>query len=99
MAERLLPALRRRLKPKRLGKQLEYADQYDIPLAILCGSNEKAQGIVTVKNMAAGRAKAKMLDDRSSWLAERPGQTTIPRERLVEGIRDLLAEIESPPEG
>jgi histidyl-tRNA synthetase len=84
---------------KRLGKQLEYADQYDIPLAILCGSNEKTQGIVTVKNMAAGRAKASMLDDRSKWLAERPGQTTIPRERLVEGIRDLLAEIESPPEG
>ncbi|HEV7574269.1 MAG TPA: histidine--tRNA ligase [Thermoanaerobaculia bacterium] len=84
---------------KRLGKQLEYADQYDIPLAILCGSNEKAQGIVTVKNMAAGRAKASQLDDRSKWLAERPGQTTIPRERLVEGIRDLLAEIESPPEG
>ncbi|HEV7484806.1 MAG TPA: histidine--tRNA ligase [Thermoanaerobaculia bacterium] len=84
---------------KRLGKQLEYADQYDIPLAILCGSNEKAQGIVTVKNMAAGRAKASLLDDRSKWLAERPGQTTIPRERLVEGIRDLLAEIESPPEG
>jgi len=84
---------------KRLGKQLEYADQYDIPLAILCGSNEKAQGVVTVKNMAAGRAKASLLDDRSKWLAERPGQTTIPRDRLVEGIRDLLAEIESPPEG
>jgi len=84
---------------KRLGKQLEYADQYDIPLAILCGSNEKAQGVVTVKNMAAGRAKASLLDDRSKWLAERPGQTTLPRDRLVEGIRDLLAEIESPPEG
>jgi histidyl-tRNA synthetase len=80
---------------KRLGKQLEYADQYDIPLAILCGSNEKAQGIVTVKNMAAGRAKAKMLDDRSSWLAERPGQMTIPRDQLVEGIRNLLAEIDT----
>jgi histidyl-tRNA synthetase len=79
---------------KRLGKQLEYADQYDIPLAILCGSNEKAQGVVTVKNMAAGRAKASQLDDRSKWLAERPGQTTLPRERLVEGIRDLLAEME-----
>src|SRR3954447_11564095 len=52
---------------KRLGKQLEYADQYDIPLAILCGSNEKTQGIVTVKNMVAGRAKASMLDDRSKW--------------------------------
>jgi histidyl-tRNA synthetase len=82
---------------KRLGKQLEYADQYDIPLAILRGSNEKAQGVVTVKNMAAGRAKAKAIDDRNSWLAERPGQTTIPREQMVEGIRELLAEIESSP--
>ncbi len=80
---------------KRLGKQLEYADQYEIPLAILCGSNEKAKGEVTVKNMAAGRAKAKALNDRDSWLAERPGQTTIPRERLVEGIKELLREIES----
>jgi histidyl-tRNA synthetase len=82
---------------KRLGKQLEYADQYEIPLAILCGSNEKAQGVVTVKNMAAGRAKAGALNDRSAWLAARPGQLTIPRERLVDGIRDLLAEIESAP--
>jgi len=79
---------------KRLGKQLEYADQYDIPLAILVGSNEKAKGEVTVKNMAAGRAKAKALNDRSSWLAERPGQVTIQREQLVEGIRNLLLEIE-----
>ena len=82
---------------KRLGKQLEYADQYDIPLAILCGSNEKAKGEVTVKNMAAGRAKAEALNDRSRWLAERPGQLTIPREWLLEGIRGLLAEIDAAP--
>lgn len=82
---------------KRLGKQLEYADQYEIPLAILCGSNEKAKGEVTVKNMAAGRAKAGALNNRSAWLAARPGQLTITRERLVEGIRELLAEIESAP--
>src|SRR5947199_2273989 len=82
---------------KRLGKQLEYADAYDIPLAILIGSNEKTSSVVTVKNMAAGRAKASQLDDRSKWLAERPGQTTIPRERLGEGVRDLPAETESVP--
>ncbi|HEY6140090.1 MAG TPA: histidine--tRNA ligase [Thermoanaerobaculia bacterium] len=79
---------------KRLGKQLEYADAYDIPLALLVGSNEKEQSVVTVKNMAAGRAKAAMLGDRDEWLAARPGQTTIPRDKLVEGIRELLAEIE-----
>ncbi|HYM60377.1 MAG TPA: His/Gly/Thr/Pro-type tRNA ligase C-terminal domain-containing protein, partial [Thermoanaerobaculia bacterium] len=76
------------------GKQLKYADQYEIPLAILYGSNEKEQGVVTVKNMAAGRAKADALGARSEWLAARPGQTTIPRTELVAGIRQLLDEIE-----
>jgi len=76
------------------GKQLKYADQYEIPLAILFGSNEKAQGVVTVKNMAVGRAKSAKLGDRGAWLAERPGQTTIPRGELVDGIRKLLAEID-----
>jgi histidyl-tRNA synthetase len=76
------------------GKQLKYADQYDIPLAILYGSNEKQQGIVTVKNMAVGRAKAGQLGDRGAWIAQRPGQTTIPRASLVDGIRELLLETE-----
>jgi histidyl-tRNA synthetase len=79
---------------KRLGKQLEYADAYDVPLALLVGSNENEQSVVTVKNMAVGRAKAAALGDRDEWLAARPGQTTIPRDKLVEGIRELLAEIE-----
>ena len=76
------------------GKQLKYADQYEIPLAILFGSKEKEQNIVTVKNMAVGRAKAGELGDRSEWIAQRPGQTTIPRAELVDGIRKLLAETE-----
>src|SRR5438132_8162874 len=79
---------------KQLGKQLKYADQYEIPLAILYGSNEKSAGEVTVKNMAVGRAKSAKLGDRNAWLAERPGQTTIPRGQLIDGIRRLLAELE-----
>ena len=57
-------------------------------------ANEKQQGVVTIKNMAVGRAKAGQLGDRSAWIAQRPGQTTIPREKLVEGIRTLLAEVD-----
>jgi histidyl-tRNA synthetase len=83
-------------KAKRVGKQLEYADAWNIPLVILVGSNEKASGMVTVKNMAVGRAKAGNLGDRGAWLAARPGQTTIPRAELVSGIRALLAELEGP---
>jgi histidyl-tRNA synthetase len=76
------------------GKQLKYADQYDIPLAILYGTNEKEQGNVTVKDMVAGRERAKPVADRKEYLAQRAGQVTIPRNELVEGIRKMLAEIE-----
>ncbi len=79
---------------KGIGKQLKYADQYEIPLAILYGSNEKSEGVVTVKDMAVGREKTKAVGDRKEWLAARPGQTTIPRAELVDGIRKLLAEME-----
>ena len=76
------------------GKQLKYADQYDIPLAVLYGSNEKASGQVTVKDMVAGRERAKPVADRKEYLAQRAGQVTVPRAELVEGIRRMLAEIE-----
>jgi histidyl-tRNA synthetase len=76
------------------GKQLKYADQYEVPLAILYGTNEKSQGVVTVKDMSVGREKTKAIGDRKDWIAARPGQTTVPRAQLVDGIRKLLAEIE-----
>jgi histidyl-tRNA synthetase len=76
------------------GKQLKYADQYEIPIALLYGSDEKSKGIVTMKDMAVGRDKAAAMAARSEWLAARPGQTTVPREKLVDAVRGLLAEIE-----
>jgi histidyl-tRNA synthetase len=76
------------------GKQLKYGDQYEIPIALLYGSNEKSQGIVTVKDMTVGREKAKAVGDRKEWLAARPGQIAVPRGELVPAIRKLLAEIE-----
>ena len=76
------------------GKQLKYADQYDIPLAILYGSNEKEQGIVTIKDLVAGRERMKPTADRSEYLAQRAGQLTVPRTELVETIRKMLADNE-----
>jgi histidyl-tRNA synthetase len=79
---------------KGFGKQLKYADYYDIPVALLYGSNEKQQGIVTLKDMVVGREKAKAVDDRKEWLAVRSGQITAPRAELVSAVKTLLAEIE-----
>ena len=76
------------------GKQLKYADQYDIPLAILFGSNEKAQDLVTIKDLVAGRERMKPTADRKEYLSQRAGQITAPRAELVETIRKMLAEVE-----
>ena len=74
------------------GKQLKYADQYDIPLAILYGSNEKEQNVVTIKDLVAGRERMKPTADRKEYLAQRAGQITVARGELVETIRRMLAE-------
>ena len=78
---------------KNPGKQLKYADQYEIPLVILYGSNEKQSGLVTIKDMTVGREKAKDVGDRKEWLAARPGQTTAPRTELIAAVKKMLAEI------
>jgi histidyl-tRNA synthetase len=79
---------------KGMGKQLKYADAYDIPIALLYGSNEKQEGIVTLKDMVVGREKAKAVGDRKEWLATRSGQITTPRGELVDAVKKLLADIE-----
>ncbi|HYI13174.1 MAG TPA: histidine--tRNA ligase [Thermoanaerobaculia bacterium] len=76
------------------GKQLKYADQYDIPLAILYGTNEREQGMVTIKDLVAGRERMKPTADRSEYLAQRAGQVTAPRAELVATIRKMLADNE-----
>ena len=64
-----------------------------IAIVLLYGTNEKEQGIVTIKDMTVGREKAKAVGDRKEWLAARPGQTTAKRAELVAAVRKLLAEM------
>jgi histidyl-tRNA synthetase len=75
-------------------QQLKYADKYDVPLAILYGSNEKEQGLVTIKDLVAGRERAMPTADRKEYLAQRAGQVTVKRTELVETIRKMLAEVD-----
>lgn len=74
-------------------QQLKYADKYDIPLAILYGSNEKEQGVVTIKDLVAGRERALPTADRKEYLAQRAGQVTVQRTELVATIVKMLSEV------
>lgn len=80
---------------KRFGKQVQYGDRYEIPILVVCGSNEKERGIVQLKDMAIGRqlAEQKALANKTEWRAARPGQFDVPRDQLVPAVQKLLAEI------
>ncbi len=83
--------------PRGLGKQLGYADQLEIPIAVIVGEDELERGVVTLKDMDVGRRLAGEIEERESWLEERAGQREVPRERLAEAVLELLTEIDEPP--
>lgn len=80
---------------KRVGKQVEYGDKYDVPILVICGGDELEKGVVQLKDMSVGREKTGRIKDRDEWKAERPGQFAVPRDKLVEEIKKLLATIET----
>jgi histidyl-tRNA synthetase len=77
-----------------VGKQLRYADQWQIPITLLYGGNEKERGVVTLKDMGAGRAKAEQIAGREEWIAQRPGQREVERAELVATVRAMLGAID-----
>lgn len=77
-----------------IGKQLKYADQWGVPVTLLYGGNEKERGVVTLKDMGAGRAKAEAIGDRQEWIEKRPGQREAKRSDLVATVREMLAAID-----
>jgi len=79
---------------KGVGKQVKYADLCGIPIVLLYGSSEKERGIVTLKDMGAGKQRAQKLGERQEWLAARPGQREAPRGELVAAVREMLDRIE-----
>ncbi|MEM9292934.1 MAG: histidine--tRNA ligase [Acidobacteriota bacterium] len=80
-------------KPRSIGKQFKHADRIGVPLALIYGPDEKEQGIVQIKDLAAGRARSQELESREDWIEERPGQQEVPREGLAQTVADLLRRI------
>jgi len=78
---------------RNLTKQIKYGDKVGIPLAVIAGSDEFTAGTVTVKNLAAGREKARLTSDREEWLKAEEIQETIPAGELLDYIRRQLAAI------
>jgi len=73
-----------------MAKQLKYADKRAAPIAVIEGGDERAQGIVTLKDLALGARLAAEIETHEEWRAQ-PAQITVPRADLVAEVRRMLA--------
>jgi histidyl-tRNA synthetase len=72
--------------------QMKYADRRNSPLAIIQGSDEKARGEVTIKDLVAGAKAAANIATNEEWKALRPAQFAVPEAELVEQVQKTLKE-------
>ena len=74
--------------PKNFGNQLKYADKRNSPVAVIEGGDEKAKGVVQIKDLILGAQIAENAT-LEEW-KERPSQFEVPRSQLVEKVREIL---------
>jgi len=78
-------------KKMRMKDQLSHADRYEIPVAVILGEDEVAQGVVSIKDLHAGKADKEHIDDRDAYRAAgKNTQVTVPRAEMIEAVRGML---------
>jgi histidyl-tRNA synthetase len=78
--------------PRNLGNQLKYADKRNAPCVVIQGSDEKAKGEITVKDLTAGAELAKLEKGREEHLQKQAqAQFAVGEDKLVEAVRAVLS--------
>lgn len=76
---------------KKFGNQLKYADRRNSPIAIIQGGDERAEGVVQIKDLIEGKRLSGEIEDNTSWREARVAQVSVPEADLVEKVREILA--------
>ncbi|MEM6618363.1 MAG: histidine--tRNA ligase [Pseudomonadota bacterium] len=76
--------------PKNFGNQLKYADRRDAPVAVIEGADERARGVVQIKDLALGARLSAEIETPEEWKAQ-PAQQEIARGDLVSQVRAMIA--------
>jgi histidyl-tRNA synthetase len=78
--------------PRNLGNQLKYADRRNAPCVVIQGSDEKAKGEVTIKDLIVGAELAKLEKGRDEHLQKQAeAQRSVPETDLVAAVQSILA--------
>jgi histidyl-tRNA synthetase len=70
--------------------QMKYADKRNAPLVVIQGDDERAKGVVQIKDLALGKQLSADVGDNAAWREERPGQFEVAEAELVEAVRRTL---------
>ena len=77
---------------KNFGNQLKYADRRGCPLAIIQGGDERAEGLVQIKDLIEGKRLSGEISDNVAWREARVAQVSVAESDLVAKVREMLAE-------
>ncbi|MCA1969417.1 MAG: histidine--tRNA ligase [Rhizobium sp.] len=75
---------------KKFGNQLKYADRRGSPIAIIQGGDERAQGVVQIKDLIEGKRLSGEITDNAEWREARVAQDVVPEADLVAKVREIL---------
>jgi histidyl-tRNA synthetase len=76
----------------KFGPQMKYADRRNSPCVVIQGSDEKAKGEVTIKDLIVGAELAKLEKGRDEHLQKQAqAQRAVPEADLVAAVREVLA--------
>jgi histidyl-tRNA synthetase len=78
------------LGPSGMKAQMKYADKRNSPCVIIQGSDERAKGEVTIKDLIEGAKVAAAIKDNREWKATRPAQFSVPEARLIDEVKQLI---------
>ncbi|MEW9807704.1 histidine--tRNA ligase [Mesorhizobium sp. ZMM04-5] len=70
--------------------QIKYADRRGSPAVVIQGGNERAEGVVQIKDLVEGARQAAAIADHAEYKEARPGQVTVPEADLVAEVRKIL---------
>ena len=76
---------------KKFGNQLKYADRRGSPVAIIQGGDERAEGVVQIKDLIEGKRLSGEIEDNAAWREARVAQETVPEADLVAKVLEILA--------
>ncbi len=75
---------------KNLAKQLKYCDRKKANIVVIAGDSEISKGVVSIKDLAAGKDLSKKITEREEWKESKAGQLEVQRKEFVSAIKKIL---------